>query len=287
MRKIFYSIFLIYLIFVNGLLFYQGLEFRRVKSREFSQAGEIKVGNIGVILNSNYEEMSRTVAERLMERMREIVREKGEVKIGLPTGNTPLRVYEILRTQFKNDPIWEKVILIQLDEYVGADPNSPESFQYQLRENLVKHVRLKKFLAINGNASDINGERLRYEKELSQLGELDILVLGIGQNGHLAFNEPGFATEDLVGVVELSPQTREVNHVDFTHAYTISLKTILQAKEIILIASGEKKREIVEKALLGEVNLNLPASFLQNHPHTTFIIDQGACSERIKMLFRK
>ncbi|MCM8792823.1 MAG: 6-phosphogluconolactonase [Candidatus Omnitrophica bacterium] len=113
--------------------------------------------------------MSRTVVELLIKRIREIVHQKGEVKIGLPTGNTPLKIYEALRTQYKNDSIWEHVTLVRLDEYVGQEPNSPQSFQKQLREALVNHLKLKRFLSINGNANDPLKERQRYEEELIKL----------------------------------------------------------------------------------------------------------------------
>ncbi|MCM8798775.1 MAG: HAD-IIB family hydrolase, partial [Candidatus Omnitrophica bacterium] len=108
-----------------------------------------------------------------------------------------------------------------------------------------------------------------------------LLVLGIGRNGHLAFHEPGFLTDKLVDIVNLTPETKSDNGVEFSQAFTLTLKTILKAKEIILLASGEHKRDIIEKALLGEVSLNVPASFLQNHNRTSFLIDQGATKEAL------
>ncbi|MGE4356932.1 MAG: 6-phosphogluconolactonase [Candidatus Omnitrophota bacterium] len=257
--------------------------FRRIKPSSLERETEVfSIGNVKVIINSDYEKMSQNMAKILMERIHQIAEEKGEVKIGLPTGNTPLRLYEILRTQYGLDPVWGKVILIQLDEYVGAGSHSPESFQYQIRKAVADQLNLKKFLGINGDAEDIQAERERYERELKEIGALDILVLGIGRNGHLAFNEPGFKTEGLVGIVELTEETKIANGVDFTQAITISLNMILQSREIFLLASGEGKKIPVERALLGEVSFSCPASFLQLHPQTTFILDEKAVTDRIR-----
>lgn len=117
---------------------------------------------------------------------------------------------------------------------------------------------------------------------MTKLGELDILVLGIGANGHLAFNEPGYDTDSRVGIVNLTPQTREANHAGFDSALTITLKTILSAGEIIVIASGKGKSSIVEEALLGEISLRVPASFLQHHLRTTYVVDAAAASPALK-----
>ncbi|MCM8783180.1 MAG: glucosamine-6-phosphate deaminase [Candidatus Omnitrophica bacterium] len=254
------------------------LAFRRQKTYAYS---ELYIGKNRVIVSADYEEMSQTACRMLMARVHQLAKEKEEIVIGLPTGNTPKRLYEILRTEYKDDPVWKKVILIQLDEYVGIGPDSSLSFRQELEEQLLKYLPFKRFVGIVGGASDIEEERVRYAREIEALGEIDILVLGIGQNGHLAFNEPGFITGNSVGVVELTPQTKEVNDVDFTHAYTLSLKTILSAKEVILLASGEKKKEIIEKTIFGIVTPFVPASFLQNHPQTTFILDRSATSDKI------
>lgn len=289
MKKLF---FLFILFSISGRIIFpqEELLFRRVKinSKEnfLSSQGYVPLGKLGVILNSDFKEMSRTTVEILIERMKQIIQEKGEVKLGLPTGNTPQLIYELLRTEYKNDPLWEKVILVQLDEYVGVDPFSPDSFQYQLRENLVNHVKLKRFISINGNAQDRGKERERYENEIKSLGELDLLVLGVGRNGHLAFHEPGFVTDKLVDIVPLTEQTKRDNGVSFSQAFTLTLNTILKAKEIILIASGEKKKEILNKALLGEVSLDVPASFLQNHNRTRFLITQDATDEDLFVVFK-
>ncbi|MCM8763591.1 MAG: glucosamine-6-phosphate deaminase [Candidatus Omnitrophica bacterium] len=271
---------LTFIFFSSNFLFSlnHNLAFRRQKTYAYS---ELYIGKNRVIVSADYEEMSQTACQMLMARVHQLAKEKEEVILGLPTGNTPKRLYELLRMRYKDDPVWKKVILIQLDEYVEVDPNSLLSFRHELEEQLLRHIPFKRFVGIVGGASDIEEERVRYAREIEALGEIDILVLGIGQNGHLAFNEPGFITENSVGVVELTPQTKEVNHVDFTHAYTLSLKTILSAKEIILLASGEKKKEILEKAIFGIVTPAVPASFLQNHPQTTFILDHSAASDKI------
>lgn len=244
--------------------------------------GKLSYNGISLIVPSSYFEMSHTAVEFLLSRLREVVKKKGEAVVALPTGNTPQLMYEILRTQYKDDPIWKNLILLQIDEYAGAAPENETSFQYQLRKSLVSHLPFKKFISINGSAEDIQAERERYENVIRKLGGIDILFLGIGRNGHLAFHEPGVITSRAVEIVELQESTRKANNVSYRKAITLTLNEILRAKEIFLIASGKEKKEILSQALNGEISYSLPASLLRTHPRVTFIAERSAINEELQ-----
>lgn len=251
---------------------------RRIKTSHF-HTGSLKYNGVSLIVPSNYEEMSRLAVELLLARLKKLVTEKGSAVIALPTGNTPLLIYEILRNYYRSNPIWNKVTLVQIDEYIGASPEEESSFQFQLRKNLVEYLPFKKFIAINGAAEDIAAERERYERAIKKLGGIDIIFLGIGINGHVAFHEPGLKTEKSVEIVELHEVTRKANNVPYSQAITITLNEILKAKEIFLISSAKKKRNIISEALNGDISYRLPASLLRTHSNTTFIVDRSSINE--------
>lgn len=203
--------------------------------------------------------------------------------IGLATGSTPERMYEKLVEKCQTGEIsFAHATTFNLDEYACLSADDPSSYRYYMEEKLFQGIDIKKentYLP-NGLAKDLHRECQVYDKRIKEAGNLDFLVLGIGLNGHIGFNEPGTAFDSRTHVVQLTESTRQVNSRFFdaledvpTEALTMGLGTIMDAKEIMLLVQGEKKAEILKEVVHGEVTPNVPASILQRHPNTTVITD--------------
>lgn len=203
--------------------------------------------------------------------------------LGLATGSTPEGMYKLLIESYQNGDIsFKNALAFNLDEYVGLAPDHPASYRYYMQHKLYNHVdtiRTNTFLP-NGLAEDLDAECITYEKHIQKAGNLDFLVLGIGENGHIGFNEPGTSFESRTHIVTLTENTREVNARFFdsidevpTEALTMGLGTIMDAKQIMLLVQGERKREILKEVIYGEVTEEVPASILQKHPNVTIITD--------------
>ncbi|HAA4763411.1 TPA_asm: glucosamine-6-phosphate deaminase [Listeria monocytogenes] len=206
----------------------------------------------------------------------------GEVNtLGLATGSTPETLYAEL---VKSDVDTKNVTTTNLDEYVGLAANDPNSYHYYMNELLFSKKAFKESFLPNGEATDAEAECARYEEILSE-HPIDIQVLGIGTNGHIGFNEPGTPFDSLTHKVVLTDSTREANKRFFereedvpTHAYSMGIKSIMNAKKIILLAFGENKAQAIKETIKGPVDVNCPASVLQNHRDVTVILDNEAAS---------
>lgn len=228
---------------------------------------------------NDYETMSTKAVEMLAD----VVNNGRKPVIGLATGSTPKRMYEILIEQYHSkDLCFEDVISFNLDEYVGLGPDHCESYQSYMNEELFDQIDILKQNARipSGVAACLQTECDAYERQIADAGGIDFLVLGIGENGHIGFNEPGTLFDSRTHVVELTESTREVNARFFDslddvpkQALTMGLATIMDAKEIILLVQGERKAEILKEVLYGEVTEDVPASILQKHPKVTVITD--------------
>ncbi|EGP2701380.1 glucosamine-6-phosphate deaminase [Listeria monocytogenes] len=206
----------------------------------------------------------------------------GEVNtLGLATGSTPETLYAEL---VKSDVDTKNVTTTNLDEYVGLAASDPNSYHYYMNDLLFSQKAFKESFLPNGEATDAEAECARYEEILSE-HPIDIQVLGIGTNGHIGFNEPGTSFDSLTHKVVLTDSTREANKRFFereedvpTHAYSMGIKSIMNAKKIILLAFGENKAQAIKETIKGPVDVNCPASVLQNHPDVTVILDNEAAS---------
>ena len=227
------------------------------------------------------------LAEQLATLIAGEVKRKPELVLALPTGNTPLPLYrELARRCAKGELTFRKAHAFSLDEFKGLDPEDPGSFYAYLQRHFYGHVDVhpSRIHFFDGLAEHAVAQCQRYERELSEVGGIDLAVLGIGVNGHVAFNEPSDALQPRTHVVKLSRPTREANAVLFgddpakvpTEAYTIGMATLLSAKRIALIATGEAKAEILAQALRGPVTTQCPASFLQLHANVTLFADAAA-----------
>jgi glucosamine-6-phosphate deaminase len=206
--------------------------------------------------------------------------------LGLSTGDTPSRMYQELVEMYNFGIIdFSKVITFNLDEYYGLSVDNPLSYHRYMTERLFDRVNIRKenIHIPDGSAKDTGKECRRYEEELRRQGGIDLQVLGIGVNGHIGFNEPGSGWETITRLVELSEQTREKDSTRFVdptkvpaQAITMGIKTIMKAREILLLASGKEKARAIREALDGPVTKNIPASILQLHPMVTVLVDKEA-----------
>lgn len=188
-----------------------------------------------------------------------------EGDVALPTGNTPLGMYRLLREKTID---WSKIKIFMLDAFWPQEPNDPTSFYSYAKTNLPG----VEFNILNSNAADPETECRDYEAKILAAGGLDLAILGIGPNGHIAFNEPGIDPNSLTHKAKLENQP-------FEFGLTVGIKTIMSAKKIILLAKGAGKAAAVKAALTPPPNLSCPASWLQNHPDCTFLIDQEAAAK--------
>ncbi len=238
-----------------------------------------------IIIKSNYREVSESASEYLLN----IVKNKPNAVLGLPTGSSPIGMYKIIADEYKKGKVsFENVKTFNLDEYIGLDRSNDQSYYYFMNENLYSHVNLKpeNINIPNGMAEDISQESIRYENKLKTEGPMDILFLGIGNNGHIGFNEAGEYFEPHTHEVKLSQSTIVTNARFFdkiedvpTTAVTMGIKSIFLAKKIVLVATGAAKADAISKAVNGKITPQVPASILQIHDDVTIIIDKEAASK--------
>lgn len=237
-----------------------------------------------IIVEEDYESMSKRAA--LFVASQVIL--KPDSVLGLATGSTPLGMYKELIEMYQRSEVdFSEVITFNLDEYYQLPHDDAQSYHYFMKENFFKHINIKEYNTHlpDGMAADIEEECRKYERAIESSGGIDLQVLGIGENGHIGFNEPAEKLNVYTGLVNLTEETIKVNSRFFssveevpTKAITVGMGTILKAKRIILLASGEKKAEAIRDTVNGHVTTQVPSSFLQLHPDVTLILDKAAAS---------
>lgn len=229
---------------------------------------------------------AKLIAELILQQQK-----KGKPAVlGLATGNTPKMVYKELIRLHKNEGLsFQNVISFNLDEYYPILPEHNQSYTYFMRQYLFNHVDIKPD-NIHIPHTDSSPERILeycqiYEDKITNYGGLDLQLLGIGRNGHIGFNEPGSSFDSTTRLIDLHSLTREDAQADFGNidnvpyqAISIGIQTITQARKILLLALGEKKSEIISKALKGEISTDVPASILQTLPQVEYILDNEAAA---------
>ena len=236
-----------------------------------------------VIVVKTYDEMSREA----FSVMKEVVTANPRAVLGLATGSTPIGLYQnMIADHEKNGTSYRGISTVNLDEYAGLDVTSDQSYIYFMRHNLFDHIDVKpeNTHIENGKAADRQAECDRYNALLEELPR-DIQVLGIGSNGHIAFNEPGTPFGSVTHIVDLMESTIKDNSRMFAsidevprQAFTMGLKNIMNAKKILILANGANKAKAVYGLVRGEVTEKVPASILQLHPDCTLICDEAAAS---------
>lgn len=211
----------------------------------------------------------------------EIERQDGNLTIGLATGSSPLGVYEEWR---KDSLDCSNVTTVNLDEYIGLSPEHPQSYHAFMKKHLFDAVTFKQSYLPIGNTDDADQESERYEQLVRKLG-VDLQLLGIGSNGHIAFNEPGTSFDATTHVTKLTESTREANQRFFdqledvpSHAITMGLSTIMEAKKILLVASSARKAEAVRDMMEGPATSECPATILQRHADVMIVLDEEAAA---------
>ncbi|WP_347862146.1 glucosamine-6-phosphate deaminase [Salimicrobium sp. PL1-032A] len=228
----------------------------------------------------NYEEMSREAAF-FIERE---VRNNPESKLGLATGGTPLGTYRHLVEGYRERQVdYSGVTTFNLDEYVNLPREHEQSYHSFMEKHLFSHVPFRATYLPNGEAEDLEEECAAYEKLMETEGPIDVQLLGIGENGHIGFNEPGASFRSDTHIEKLTETTREANARFFSsmeevpeRAITMGISSILKSGKILLLASGPQKADAIEHLLSGDIDETFPASALYHHADVTLIVDEDA-----------
>ena len=263
-----------------------------VKGRECQDAGELQIGikNKGVsalnfIISNSYAEMSVKAAHFVAAALKA----KPDIVLGLPTGSTPIGMYQELVRMHKEEGLdFSQVSTFNLDEYRGLKGDHNQSYRYFMETNLFRHVNIKpeNINFLSGVAKDPVAECKRYEEAIIKAGGIDLMILGIGINGHIGFNEPASKLEANSHIVKLTESTIKANARFFEHledvpreAITMGVGSILRSRNIILLASGTNKKEAVYGSMSGLVTTEIPGSLLQLHNEVTFFLDTEAAAK--------
>lgn len=238
-----------------------------------------------VIRVKDYDEMSEKACAFVTKRLKQ----RNDLVMGFATGSTPEGLYQRLIEKYRKQEItFKDVVSFNLDEYIGLDKDHPNSYYYFMREKLFDHVDISfdNVNIPNGVASDLEAECQAFEAKIKQAGGIELQILGIGENGHIGFNEPGTPFTSRTQVVDLASSTIKANSRFFdsieevpTQAVSMGIGTIMESKEILLLASGENKRDAMTAVLRGDITEDVPATVLQKHPNVTIIADEAALDE--------
>ncbi len=244
-----------------------------------------------LIIEKNSENVGKWAARYIVEKINghEAVSDKPFV-LGLPTGSTPLTTYRELIALHKDGKVsFKNVITFNMDEYVGLPEEHPESYHSFMRENFFRHIdiNMDNVNILNGNAADLEAECASYEEKIRKAGGIDLFLGGVGEDGHIAFNEPFSSLNSKTRVKTLTENTRVVKSRFFDNdmnkvpklALTVGVGTILGAKEVLILATGAKKARAVQIGVEGAYNHGWTITGLQVHPKGILVIDEGAAEE--------
>jgi glucosamine-6-phosphate deaminase len=235
-----------------------------------------------IILQKDAVSASR-VAARLIARL---VQEKPDAVLGLATGSTPLALYnELIRLHQEEGLDFSRVTTFNLDEYIGLGAEHPQSYHHYMQENFFSQVKVspERIHIPDGLTQDVPGFCAAYEEQIREAGGIDLQILGIGSDGHVGFNEPTSSLASRTRIKTLTPETLADNARFFAksedqphHVITMGIGTILDSRQVVMLAFGEKKAEAVTAMVEGPITANLPASALQFHTRTHVFLDEGA-----------
>ena len=227
---------------------------------------------------NTYEEISRAAAEIVIV----AIKEKPDLILGLPTGSTPIGMYDALAKAYKEGRVdFSRVVTFNLDEYAGLTPEHPQSYRYFMNKHLFSRINIKpqNTHVPSGTAAGLDAAARAYDQAIEKSGGIDLFVVGIGQNGHIGFNEPAASMPAGTHVVTLTQNTIEANSRLFDdisevprQAVTQGMATILKAKKIMLLSSGEIKRAALDKMFSGIITLDCPATLLNLHGDVTVLL---------------
>jgi glucosamine-6-phosphate deaminase len=238
-----------------------------------------------VIIKENYEQMSLEAAKQVAS----LIRKKPDCIVGFATGSTPLGLYKELIRMHKTEGLdFSKVTSFNLDEYVGLPPSHDQSYHYFMWENLFKHININpsNVHIPMGMAEDVDAFCDWYENKIVEHGGIDLQILGIGANGHIAFNEPGSSLGSRTRIKTLTEKTIKDNARFFKSldevprfAITMGVGTIMEARNLLLLANGKGKAEAIKETVEGSIMAKYPATIVQLHRYATVVIDKDAASK--------
>lgn len=230
------------------------------------------------------ENLARTAAEQYVT----LLKNNPSAVLGFATGSTPIGLYqELVRRNRAGELSFSKATSFNLDEYIGLEPTNNQSYRYFMNDNLFQHIDLPiERTHVPSGLGDSDQVAAEYERQIEAAGGIDLQLLGIGHDGHIGFNEPGTPFGSPTHAVELEELSIQANSRFFAsiddvprRAVTMGIRTVMNARSIILIALGEDKAEIIAKTFRGPVSEEVPASVLQLHPDLTVYLDRGAASK--------
>ena len=244
-----------------------------------------------VIIEQDKAAMSKWAANHIIERIRSFApTEDRPFVLGLPTGGTPLGTYaELIRRHKAGEVSFRHVITFNMDEYIGLPKEHEQSYYSFMWTNFFSHIDILPENAhiLNGNAEDILAECERYEAKIKEVGGIDLFMGGIGPDGHIAFNEPGSSLTSRTRVKSLTTDTiiansrffdNDLNKVPKT-AVTVGVGTVMDAREVMILANGHNKARAIREAVEGPVSQRWTITCLQLHPHGIIVCDEEACDE--------
>ena len=237
---------------------------------------------MNVVVVDNYEQLSKRACSIIARQ----IKSNPSSVLGLATGSTPRGTYQEMIREYELEHIdYRQVRTLNLDEYVGLEPDHSQSYRVFMNDHLFNYVNIDQANTYipDGNANNLEEECVHYEQAIEKVGPSDLQLLGIGENGHIGFNEPGSSFSSETHIVELTASTREANARFFpsidqvpNQAITMGIQSILKSKQIVLLASGERKAGAIKRLLSGDVDEQFPASALNHHDDVTLIVDRDA-----------
>jgi glucosamine-6-phosphate deaminase len=237
---------------------------------------------VRIVIANDYEDMSARAARIVAGQ----IYLKPNSVLGLATGSTPLLMYkELIRVHNEVGLDFSEIVTFNLDEYLGLPKEDKQSYNYYMFHHFFNHVNIKKesIHIPDGIMQNVEQECKGYDQKIQRMGGIDLQVLGIGNNGHIGFNEPDIKFEATTHKVKLDDETIQANARFFTtieevprFAISMGIKTIMHAKKVLLLVSGANKAEVISNALFGGITPELPASILQLHQDVTVIVEESA-----------
>ena len=244
-----------------------------------------------LIIQKNYDLLSEWAANYVAKKINEYApKESNPFVLGLPTGSSPLGMYRHLIELYKQGKVsFRNVVTFNMDEYVGIAEEHPESYHSFMWKNFFSHIDIRKenVNILNGNAADLEAECARYEEKIKNYGGIHLFLGGIGPDGHIAFNEPGSSLSSLTRQKTLTQDTiiansrffdNDVNKVPKT-ALTVGVKTICNAKSVLLLVNGYNKARALREGVEGAISQQWTITALQMHPKAIIVCDEDACAE--------
>ena len=244
-----------------------------------------------LLIQPTYEAMSRWAADYIALRInRAAPTAERPFVLGLPTGSSPIGTYKRLIELCQQGRVsFRHVVTFNMDEYVGLPEDHPESYHTFMRRHFFEHVDVEpqNIHILNGNAPDLEAECAAYEKRISEVGGIDLFLGGIGPDGHVAFNEPGSSLRSRTRIKSLTTDTIIANSRFFDNdvtqvpktALTVGVGTVMDAREVVILANGHAKARALQQAVEGSVNQMWTITALQLHPHGIIVCDEDACDE--------